>query len=602
MHGKFVTKVVKTFFYCSFILLLILPGNFSQEHHQHNTTPSLVHKPVLLTVEEQLWLDTHEPIRVAFDGYFPPYSFINESGQLAGIAYDTIQLISQKLDIQVTIDERVIWKDIYKAALARKIDVVATMVNRPEREYQFAFTHPYVFKSLVVVTHKTDQKIKTRNDLSGKTVALVKDYQYSERILNDLPDITPFYVESMTDALVAVDTKQVEAAISFFVSSYYLQNKYLLSNIKFATFYDHNSANESIAVRSDWPILTSILQKGLDDISDVEKQAIYSQWHPPIELPVDYETITKIATTFLLIFFVLLIWIGQIKRQNRRIKITRNKLLTVNSELNQFKENLESQVLQRTKQLKNSEQKYRSLIENLQDEYFFFQHDLEGIFSYLSPSVTNILGHSVDEFLQHYSTYQTNHPDNAKIDEYTNRCLNGEKVPAYEMEVLDSKGNKRCLEVLKNPLYDDDGQCIGLEGIAHDITLLKQTRDRLNWLSYYDDLTGLANRRLFTDRVEQMIILSHRHHESMALLFLDLNRFKIVNDSLGHAVGDEVLKETALRLQAQLRDSDIAARIGGDEFTLILPTTNADAAEIVVTIVPTVEIKAINTVLAIYLI
>ncbi len=570
-------------FYGVIVLLIILPGNLFQQEMEdgpQNAPPTL--NRIQLTPEEQSWLDTHQPIRVAFDGHFPPYSFINEAGQLAGISYATLQLISQKLNIQLKVDERVQWQDIYKAALDKDIDVVATMVNRPEREHQFAFTRPYVFKSLVIITYKTNDKITHRSDLSGKTIALVKDYQYSLRILQDFPDITPLYVDSMDDALLAVETQKADATISFFAASYFLQNKHLFRNIKIAAFYDRNSANESIAVRKDWPILVDILQKGLDSITEAEKQAINNQWHPSTELPVEYGTIKKIAISFLLIFFILIIWIEQIGRQNRRIKITQNKLLKVNSTLNHFKENLENQVLQRTRQLQNSEQKYRSLVENLQDEYFFYQHDLEGVFNYLSPSITNILGYSVDDFLQHYSTYQTDHPGNAKVDEYTNRCLNGEKVPAYEVEIFNNKGHKCWLEVLESPVHNDAGECIGLEGIAHDITLLKQTRDRLNWLSYYDDLTGLANRRLFTDRLEQTIILSHRHNESMALLFLDLNRFKTVNDSLGHAVGDEVLKETASRLRAQLRDSDVAARIGGDEFILLLPDTNADAAEVVV--------------------
>ena len=574
--------MVKTFlFYYVIILLIILPASSPLCSQQQNVHPPPTLYSVQLTPEERSWLDTHQPIRIAFDGYFPPYSFINESGQLAGFSYETLQLISQKLNMQIEIDDRIEWQNIYKAALDRKIDVVATMVKRPEREHQFAFTSPYVFKSLVIITHISNQKIKTRNDLSGKTVALVEDYQYSQRILKDFPDITPFYVDNMDDALIAVETQQAEAAISFFAASYFLQDKYLLSNIKVAAFYDRNSANESIAVHKDQPILAGILQKGLDAITETEKQTIYNKWQPSIELPVDYTTITRIAATFLLIFFILLIWIGQMKRQNRRIKIAQNKLLKVNNQLNHFKENLENQVFQRTNQLQKSEQKYRSLVENLQDEYFFYQHDLEGVLNYLSPSVTTILGYSVDELLQHFKTHLTDHPNNAKIDEYTKRSLSGEKVPAYEIEVFDSKGHKRSLEVLESPLYNDDGQCIGLEGIAHDVTMLKQTRERLNWLSYYDDLTGLANRRLFTDRLEQMIISSHRQQESMALLFLDLNRFKIVNDSLGHAVGDEVLKETSLRLQAQLRSSDTAARIGGDEFTLLLPATGAETAKIV---------------------
>nr|WP_305908919.1 EAL domain-containing protein [Methylomarinum sp. Ch1-1]MDP4521783.1 EAL domain-containing protein [Methylomarinum sp. Ch1-1] len=199
----------------------------------------------------------------------------------------------------------------------------------------------------------------------------------------------------------------------------------------------------------------------------------------------------------------------------------------------------------------------------------------------MSPSVTTILGYSIEQFSSHYSQFLTDHPDNAKIGDYTARCLNGEKVPIYQIELYDNEGHKRCLEVLANPLLDDNEQCIGVEGIAHDITLLKQTCARLNWLSYYDDLTGLANRRLFTDRAEQMIALCQRNQEPMALLFLDVDRFKFVNDSLGHAAGDEVLKETAARLKSVVRESDIAARMGGDEFTLILPGADAEAAKIV---------------------
>lgn len=569
-----------------FLGMLLVPIAFilGPFHAGNNTlarSSSAASKAVELTEEERAWLRAHEPIRIAFDGYFPPYSFIDQSGKLIGTAVDTIELISKKLDLQIEIDDRTLWTDIYPAALDKKVDVVATMVDRPERRFQFVFTKPYVFKSLVIVTHKNDQQVADRGDLAGKTVALVENYQYALRVLEEIPSITPYYVESMHEALVAVEERQADAAIIFFATSYYLQNKYQFSQIKFPAFYNHNSSNESIAVRSDWPILAGIFQKGLDALSLAEKQAINEKWYAPDELPVDYETIGRIVMTLLIILLVLLGWIGQIKRQNRRITTTGNKLQQANQELNLLKQDLENQVEHRTLQLRNSEQKYRSLVENLQDEYFFYQHDLDGVFIYLSPSLTSILGYSVDQFKTHYNTYLTDHPDNARIDDYTQRCLQGEKVPAYEVEVFDSKGCVRRLEVLESPLLDDDGQCIGVEGIAHDITLLKQAYERLNWLSYYDDLTGLANRRLFSDRIEQMIALSNRQQEAMALLFLDVDRFKLVNDSLGHAAGDEVLKETADRLKSVLRESDMAARMGGDEFTLILPKANVEAAQIV---------------------
>ncbi|SMG65320.1 diguanylate cyclase/phosphodiesterase with PAS/PAC sensor(s) [methanotrophic bacterial endosymbiont of Bathymodiolus sp.] len=118
-------------------------------------------------------------------------------------------------------------------------------------------------------------------------------------------------------------------------------------------------------------------------------------------------------------------------------------------------------------------------------------------------------------------------------------------------------------------------------GIAHDITPLIETKEQLTQLSYYDDLTGLANYRLFSDRVEQMINLSQRKNQSMALLFIDLDGFKLINDNFGHATGNAALNETASRLQSLLRDSDTAARLGGDEFALILFDSGTHATKVV---------------------
>lgn len=581
-ESLFVAKVFKILLSGAALVLLIISVFDLTWPQSSRDTPTSASSALTLTDNERAWLNAHQPIRIAFDGYFPPYSFVDQSGHMTGIVYDIVNLISQKLNMAVEIDPRTLWKDIYPAAINKQIDVVATMVNRPERASEFEFTKPYVFKSLVIVTHQSNEQITDRSHLAGKTVALVRNYRYTLRVLNEIPSITPYYVDDMRDALSAVEHKQADAAILFFATGYYLQNKYLFQEIKFPAFYDHNSSNESIAVRKDWPILAGIFQKGLDSLSKAEIKAIHDKWYAYNEIPlIDYKKFRRTGYALLIIMLILLLWIGQIKHQNHRITLTRNKLQQANEELESLKTNLEHQVQQRTGQLQISEQKYRSLVENLQDEYFFYQHNREGIFTYLSPSVSTILGYSVDQFLTHYTTYLTDHPNNAKIENLKTRNYHGEKIPAYELEIFDHKGQKRWLEVLDNPLMNDSGECIGLEGIAHDITVLKQAYERLNWLSYYDDLTGLANRRLFSDRLKQLMALSSRHQEPMALLFLDVDRFKIINDSLGHAAGDEVLKETASRLQSELRVSDVAARMGGDEFALILPGANAEAAQIV---------------------
>ncbi|MES9898136.1 MAG: EAL domain-containing protein [Sedimenticola sp.] len=133
------------------------------------------------------------------------------------------------------------------------------------------------------------------------------------------------------------------------------------------------------------------------------------------------------------------------------------------------------------------------------------------------------------------------------------------------------------LELVTSPLHSSDGSLKGVIEVSRDITdhlelldEVRQQKDHLNHLAHHDSLTNLPNRVLFLDRLEQTISKSRRAHEQVAIFFIDLDQFKQINDSFGHAFGDRVLEEVAVRFNQCVRENDTVARLGGDEFTIIM--------------------------------
>jgi diguanylate cyclase (GGDEF)-like protein/PAS domain S-box-containing protein len=128
---------------------------------------------------------------------------------------------------------------------------------------------------------------------------------------------------------------------------------------------------------------------------------------------------------------------------------------------------------------------------------------------------------------------------------------------------------------------DDKGGVVNYISIARDTTEETEAEKNIHFLAYYDVLTGLPNRTLLRDRLGQMIAVSHRDGHQFALLFLDLDRFKYINDSMGHSVGDRLLQSVALRIQECVREGDTVARLGGDEFIVLLREAGASTASMV---------------------
>ncbi|HYR05300.1 MAG TPA: diguanylate cyclase, partial [Gallionella sp.] len=139
-----------------------------------------------------------------------------------------------------------------------------------------------------------------------------------------------------------------------------------------------------------------------------------------------------------------------------------------------------------------------------------------------------------------------------------------------EMEVIRKDGTVFTVLINASAIYDSSGNYVMSRSMVFDITERKAAEEKILYLAHYDGLTGLPNRALFYDRLAQEIKKAHRASLKMALLFIDLDRFKEVNDTLGHGAGDTLLVEASRRIGDCMREADTVARLGGDEFTVIL--------------------------------
>lgn len=225
-----------------------------------------------------------------------------------------------------------------------------------------------------------------------------------------------------------------------------------------------------------------------------------------------------------------------------------------------------------------AEQKYRSIFENA--VVGIFQASVQGRPLSVNRALARMHGYdSPEELLEAVSNAAQLFVDPSRMAELHRAAVNGEGVQNVEVEIYCKDHSRKWILVNLQAERDGAGNILFVNGTTEDITARKVAEERVQFLAYFDALTGLPNRALMRDRLAQAMASARRKHERVAVLFLDLDRFKLINDSLGHTVGDLLLKEVAERLKGCTRECDTVARIGGDEFVVVL-TGLHEASEI----------------------
>lgn len=237
---------------------------------------------------------------------------------------------------------------------------------------------------------------------------------------------------------------------------------------------------------------------------------------------------------------------------------------------------LEAKVQLRTVELRTSEQRLRSLIQNISDVISVVSTD--GTITFTSPSVRDMLGYTGEE-LAGSSLFDLVHPeDRAKaaafLGEPPHHTGAGRRV---KLRMLARDGQSRYTETIAGDGLDE-AIPNGFVLTTRDVSDQKKLEQQLEHQAFHDPLTDLANRSLFTDRVHHALARTARSGQQLAVVFIDLDDFKSVNDTLGHGLGDELLQEVASRLIASARPGDTVARLGGDEFAILLEDCDEESA------------------------
>ncbi|MEI6157464.1 MAG: diguanylate cyclase [Atribacterota bacterium] len=262
--------------------------------------------------------------------------------------------------------------------------------------------------------------------------------------------------------------------------------------------------------------------------------------------------------------------IGQLAKEFERMVLNLQKTTTSIT-------NLEREISER-RRVENALQQERdfdqSLIETAQ--VIILVLDIEGRIVLFNPFLEDISGYRLlDVKGKNWFSLFISLEDRDVVRSVFQEVLKTPGTVQAENQIVTREGRRREISWNSKTMKDVKGKTIGLLSIGQDVTERKKAEEFIRKMAFHDSLTGLPNRKLFQERLTQELARARRKMETVAIMFLDLDGFKTINDTYGHEIGDKVLCEVARRLEQVKRESDIACRLGGDEFTLLLTGMNS---------------------------
>ncbi|WP_073030694.1 HD domain-containing phosphohydrolase [Desulfosporosinus lacus] len=574
-------------------------------------------------------------ISVVMDDSYPPYAFRDSQGNLQGITLDQWKLFEQKTGIKVTITG-MNWNKAYESMINGEFDVIDTISYNADRAKIFDYSNPYATIDVPIFFHKSISGITDVKSLKGFTVAVKK----GDNSIHFLKENGITNIEEYDTAEAIVQAAKDQKAVIFTIGKppalYYLYKSGIQDNFNYSSSSLYTSQFFRAIYKGHSGFMPAI-NNGFAQISESEYEAIDKKWFgltniPFYEHPLFRVSVIVVGTVFL-VALLLFIWNRTLRRMvQQKTNELRSALRTkeqVEAEIRELNAELENRVIERTSQLEdlnseleesnalleeeivkreNVEEEIRALNEELEDKIrmrtsqldqlnrILAQHNallsesqrVARLGSYVtdlitrewqcSPALEEILG--IDPIYPHTKEgwMRIVHPDwRAPLSNYFLQIKNAQQRFDFEYKIIRiNDGEERWVHELGKVEFDQQVNRVRLIGMIQDVTDRKRTEEEIIYLSFHDQLTGLYNRRFFEEELKRLDVV---RNYPLTLVMADVNGLKLINDSFGHAIGDELLKNVALVLRKGCRGDDIIARLGGDEFVILLPNTDAAQTE-----------------------
>jgi diguanylate cyclase (GGDEF)-like protein/PAS domain S-box-containing protein len=510
------------------------------------------------------------PLRLCVDPDWAPYEWLDEDGRHRGIAADLLRLIAKGAGVALQLVPTATWDESVSFARSGKCDALSFLNETPERRTWLSFTKPYFFDRNVIITRAEHPDIGDLAAMPRHTsVALPTATSVIERIGHDFPHLRIVPVASEADAFGMVEGREVDMTVRALTIAAYTIKTEGWFNLKIAGELPDYANRMRIGVVGRQPELVHRLDEAIDALTSEQVDEIVNR-HVAIDVSTqtDFHLAAQIAVGFAALLLLAYLWIRHLGRLNRR-------LLELSTQLSH-----DIEARERAEQaLKQSEEHYRLLVEMAQEGILVVQ---EQRVAYCNPAFAELVGYSPAELAQMDAFSDLIQADDLQRAQsnYARRIRGEDAEQRYPLRLMHKSGRLLWAETSGVPIVWNHAPAT--LNVINDITARKLAEERIQHMAEHDALTGLPNRSLLLDRLERALAAAQREARLVALLFIDLDGFKPVNDEYGHEVGDALLKAVAVRLGETLRHADTAARIGGDEFVALLPaiTAAADALHI----------------------